>query len=202
MNNHSKRLFRDSIKLFAAIVFFWLYIPHLILYIIGWKKNAIRSDLLRIRNQVALGIPLPLLFLYFLHNNSYYRKVFYYRVGPVFSLLISWLRPGCSTFIIPDSTKLGEGMLFAHPYSTVLNAKSIGNNFKCIHCVTIGKKGEKRPVIGDNVTIGCNVCVIGDVHIGNNVTIGAGSVVVKDVPDNAVVVGNPARIIKYNNANN
>lgn len=40
--------------------------------------------------------------------------------------------------------------------------------------------------------------IIGNVHIGNNVIIGAGSVVVKDVPDNAVVVGNPARIIKYN----
>ena len=35
------------------------------------------------------------------------------------------------------------------------------------------------------------------ITIGNNVTIGAGAVVVKDVPDNAVVVGNPARVIKY-----
>ena len=36
------------------------------------------------------------------------------------------------------------------------------------------------------------------IMIGDNVTIGAGSVVVKDIPDNAVVVGNPAKIIKYN----
>lgn len=78
------------------------------------------------------------------------------------------------------------------------NAESIGDNFSCIHCTTIGKKDDKRPRIGNNVTVGCHVAIIGDITIGNNVTIGAGSVVVKDVPDNAVVVGNPARIIKYN----
>ena len=47
--------------------------------------------------------------------------------------------------------------------------------------------------------MGANSTILYDVNIGNNVIIGAGSVVVKDVPDNAVVVGNPARIIKYNN---
>ena len=57
-------------------------------------------------------------------------------------------------------------------------------------------KGGGRPVIGNNVSIGCHACIVGDVHIGNNVTIGAGSVVVKDVPDNCVVAGNPARVIK------
>ncbi len=44
---------------------------------------------------------------------------------------------------------------------------------------------------------GANVTVIGNVRIGNNAVVGAGSVVVKDVPDNAVVAGNPARIIRY-----
>ena len=48
------------------------------------------------------------------------------------------------------------------------------------------------------VSLGAHVTIIGPVRVGNNVTIGAGSVVVKDIPDNAVVVGNPARIIKYN----
>lgn len=38
--------------------------------------------------------------------------------------------------------------------------------------------------------------IIGGVHIGDNVMVGAGSVVVKDIPDNCVVAGNPAKIIK------
>jgi putative colanic acid biosynthesis acetyltransferase WcaB len=51
-------------------------------------------------------------------------------------------------------------------------------------------------VIGDNVEVGANVCIIGDIKVGNNVRIGAGAVVVKNVPDNVVIAGNPARIIK------
>lgn len=51
--------------------------------------------------------------------------------------------------------------------------------------------------IGNNVSIGCNVCIIGSIRIGNNVKIGAGSVVIKDVPDNCVIAGNPAKVIKY-----
>lgn len=50
--------------------------------------------------------------------------------------------------------------------------------------------------VGNNVWIGGGVTVLSGVTIGNNVVIGAGSVVTKDVPDNVVVVGNPAKIIK------
>lgn len=51
--------------------------------------------------------------------------------------------------------------------------------------------------IGDNVWFGGHCTVLPGVTIGNNVIVGAGSVVTKDIPDNAVVAGNPARIIKY-----
>ena len=84
----------------------------------------------------------------------------------------------------------------AHPYSTIINADSIGKNFRCIHLTPIGVKSEGRPTIGDNVSLGANVTIIGNIHIGNNVAIGAGSVVVKDIPDNCIVVGNPAKVIR------
>ena len=46
------------------------------------------------------------------------------------------------------------------------------------------------------MSLGANVTMIGPVHIGNNVTVAAGAVVVKDVPDNCMVAGVPAKIIK------
>lgn len=60
-------------------------------------------------------------------------------------------------------------------------------------------KGQEKssPItIGDDVWIGGNVVVLPGITIGNNVIIGAGSVVTTDIPDNCVVVGNPARIIR------
>lgn len=64
--------------------------------------------------------------------------------------------------------------------------------------VLIGKKypGPCIITIGDNCYIGVGVSVLGPVTIGNNVTIAAGAVVIKDVPDNAVVAGVPAKVVK------
>lgn len=53
-------------------------------------------------------------------------------------------------------------------------------------------------VVGEGTHIGIGACVIQGIKIGKWCTIGAGAVVIKDVPDYAVVVGNPAKIIKYN----
>lgn len=55
----------------------------------------------------------------------------------------------------------------------------------------------KNVVIGDNVWFGNRITVTGDITIGEGAIIAAGSVVVKDVPDYAIVGGNPAKVIKY-----
>lgn len=157
---------------------------------------TLRSDITRKQKQLSINIPRFIALLYFLHNDAWFRSWFYYRIGPVADLLISWYRPGCNSLLISKYTKIGKSCLFAHPYSTVINAVSIGDNFSFIHCTTIGNDKGKSPVIGNNVSLGANVTIIGDVHIGNNVKVGAGSVVVKDVPDNCVVAGNPAKIIR------
>ena len=56
---------------------------------------------------------------------------------------------------------------------------------------------RKQIIIGNDVWIGCDVTILGGVRIGNGAVIGAGALVAKDVPPYAVVVGNPARVIKY-----
>lgn len=58
------------------------------------------------------------------------------------------------------------------------------------------EKFSKPVVIGDNVWIGMNSCILPGVTIGNNSIVGSGSVVTKDIPENEIWVGNPARFMK------
>jgi len=52
--------------------------------------------------------------------------------------------------------------------------------------------------VGEGTHIGIGACIIQGITIGKWVTVGAGAVIIKDIPDYAVVVGNPGKIIKYN----
>ena len=94
---------------------------------------------------------------------------------------------------------------FPHPIGIVINKNAkIGKNCTIWQNVTIGdgfrdKNGSRYPIIGDNVEIFANAVIIGGITIGDNAVIGAGSVVVHDVPANAIVAGNPAKIIRQNN---
>lgn len=189
--------YRDLFFFAKALLFCLLYIPHILLYIIIW--GGVKYDVQRIKKQINIPLNDFWAFVYLIHNNRYFRSLFYYRIGPIPALLIGWYRQGDKYFSISYTTKIGKGFLFAHPYATIINAESIGDNFSCIHCTTLGAKSDGRPVIGNNVSLGANVTIIGNVHIGNNVIVGAGSVIVKDVPDNCIVAGNPARIIKHIN---
>ncbi len=89
-----------------------------------------------------------------------------------------------------------------HPIGIVIHpGVRLGKNCQIYQNVTLGcdeKAPGNVPELGDNVKVYANSIVFGKIKIGNNVTIGAGSVVCHDVPDNAVVFGNPAKVVKIN----
>ncbi len=100
----------------------------------------------------------------------------------------------------PGAT-IGENFFIDHATGIVIGETTIiGNNVMIYQGVTLGgvstSKGKRHPTLGDNVVIGANASVLGNITIGNNVRIGAGSVVVKDVPDDCTVVGIPGKIVK------
>ena len=104
---------------------------------------------------------------------------------------------------LPRKLVIGKGLSLFHGQALVVNNKTvIGENCVLRNSTTIGHKKladgsfSKCPRIGNNVDIGANVCIIGDVNIGDNVVIGAGSVVVKDIPSGSIAVGNPARVLE------
>ncbi|QSX77683.1 serine O-acetyltransferase [Agrilutibacter solisilvae] len=101
---------------------------------------------------------------------------------------------------IPVDTRIGSGFYIGHFGGIVVSQKAvIGRNCNISQGVTIGRANRGRnkgyPVIGDNVYIGPGAVIAGCVRVGDNVAIGANCVVTTDIPDNAVVVGVPGRVI-------
>ena len=99
---------------------------------------------------------------------------------------------------IPVGCRIGKGFRIHH-FGGIIFHPSVraGDNFTCYHQVTIGDVGGhgKAATLGNNVMLGAGAKIIGEVVIGDNVIVGANAVVTKDVPDNTLVVSNPARFL-------
>ncbi len=183
------------------VIKYALHFPHFLLFLISPErtKALIVKDVQGIIKRKGWNCSFKYGLLKYLSTDEFYRVMFYTRIGNM-AKLVAWYSPGARYFY--PNTNIGGGVFFAHPYSTILNAKRIGENFSCRQCTTIGNKMDGRndltPTIGNNVQVGANVVILGDIKIGDNVIIGAGSVVVKDIQSNSIVVGNPARLIRAN----
>lgn len=111
--------------------------------------------------------------------------------------------------ILGDYSGIGRGSIFFGPVeigkyvmmgrNCLIHTQNHAFNRLDIPMCQQGGDEVKKVVIGDDVWIGDNVTILPGVKIGNGVIIGACAVVAKDVPDYAIVVGNPARVIKYRN---
>jgi UDP-perosamine 4-acetyltransferase len=112
------------------------------------------------------------------------------------------------TSMVSPSASLGKGVQIL-PGAIIQSAAVIGDNVLINsgaiiehHCqlsnnvhIAPGACLSGNVNVGPGTFIGAGSTIIQGVHVGSNATIGAGSVVVRDVPDNAVVVGNPGRIV-------
>ncbi len=99
--------------------------------------------------------------------------------------------------IHPGAT-IGDALFIDHGMGVVIGETSkIGNNVTIYHGVTLGgvssKPGIRHPQIGDNVIIGSGAALLGAIEVGHGARIGSNAVVVKNVPENATMVGVPAR---------
>lgn len=194
--NMNKYKIREYIHLSAAILFIWLYILHFIA--LASSPRSRRYDLFLDIDRLHLKITRNryIKLLWFIHNDGFFRELFYYRIGAIRALPISWIRPSANHFHIAKSMPMKGGAYFPHPYATYVHARSIGANFSCRNCTTIGKTDKGNPIIGNNVTVGANCVIIGNITIGDNVVIGAGSVVNKSIPSNCIIAGVPAKVIR------
>jgi acetyltransferase-like isoleucine patch superfamily enzyme len=96
----------------------------------------------------------------------------------------------CEGVLIEDNVFIGHGVTFindSYPRATTLD----GN-------LQTGADWEiENTVIKRGASIGSGTTILSNTNIGENAIVGAGSVVTKDVPPNAIVAGNPAKVLRY-----
>ena len=147
------------------------------------------------------------------------KAIFFHRIANFFAIakfdLIARIVSQLSRFLtgieIHPKAKIGKNLFIDHGMGVVIGETSeIGDNVTIYHAVTLGgsspsidserQRHEKRhPTIGDDVVIGSGAQIIGPIIVGKCARIAANAVVVKDVPDNATMVGIPAKAIQLEN---
>ena len=147
--------------------------------------------------------------------------IFYRLTHFLWRYKLRWLARFISTLArwvtgieIHPGAVIGRRFFIDHGMGVVIGETSeIGDNVTIYHAVTLGgsspsidserQRHEKRhPTIGDDVVIGSGAQIIGPIKVGKCARIAANAVVVKDVPDNATMVGIPAKAIKLENKGN
>jgi len=141
------------------------------------------------------------------------KAVFFHRIANFFQLakfylvarIISQLSRFLTGIEIHPGAKIGKNLFIDHGMGVVIGETSeIGNNVTIYHMATLGgiapsiNSNEQRlvkrhPTLHDCVVVGSGAQILGPVIIGTNSKIGANAVVTKDVPENAVMVGIPAK---------
>ena len=141
------------------------------------------------------------------------KAVFFHRIANFFQLakfhlvarIISQLSRFLTGIEIHPGAKIGKNLFIDHGMGVVIGETSeIGNNVTIYHMATLGgiapsinsneqRQVKRHPTLGDCVVVGSGAQILGPVIIGANAKIGANAVVTKDVPENAVMVGIPAK---------
>ena len=165
-------------------------------------SQIIRADLSRYYDKVPFVKPIQVRYLLAYRKASFYPKKsihgIYYR--------ISLQRLSEKTGIqLPTKTRIGKGLFIAHFGPIIVNPDAVlGCNINIAPGVVIGKanRGEKKgvPTIGNNVWIGANAVIVGNIAIGDDVMIAPNAYVNTDVPSHSIVLGNPAVIHARENA--
>ena len=141
------------------------------------------------------------------------KAVFFHRIANFFQLakfylvarIISQLSRFLTGIEIHPGAKIGKNLFIDHGMGVVIGETSeIGNNVTIYHMATLGgiapsinsndqRQIKRHPTLSDCVVVGSGAQILGPVMVGANAKIGSNAVVTKDVPENAVMVGIPAK---------
>ncbi len=171
------------------------------------KNNLVKADLFRHGGLTGVkgfikgwGYP-GFRFVFLLRMTAKYSK---YSLRGIFFRLLKRRARIKYGYDINSGAQIGEGLyLSSHPGHIIIGPIKIGKNCNINQSVTIGRsfRGGKigRPTIDDYVWIGTGAVIVGNIHIGKNVLIAPNSFVNIDVPDNSLVIGNPAKVFPKDN---